>query len=156
MNDVIDFIETGDGRNDAFIIYDDKGNILHINSAWGSLNGFNNQEIRGKSYKVMTGPLTDKNELIEMTNRLESGLPVKTQMINYRKNGNAFVNRMTMIPMYNIIKQNDSTFKLNIISNIPQKYIAHVDLTPDLHDVEPLNDEEKYDRDLNVSWSLFR
>ena len=154
LQEVIEFVESGDGRNDAFVIYDDKGNILHSNSAWQSLCGFNNQEIRGKTFNIMVGPLTDKKDLNDVHNRLETGLPIKTQMINYRKNGNAFVNRMTMIPMYNCLKQKDNTYKFN--NTTPCQFVAHVDLTPDLHDVDPLTDEEKKSRNLNTSWGLFR
>jgi PAS domain S-box-containing protein len=144
-------------NKNAFFIYDDKGNILHSNSAFHSLCGFNNQEIRGKSYDVMVGPLTDKNDLNDMRNRLETGLPVKSQMINYRKNGNAFVNRMTMIPMYNCVKQKDNTYIFN--NTAPCQFVAHVDLTPDLHDIVPLTEKEKKERNLNTSfssWGLFR
>jgi len=155
LQDVIDFLEVGDGRNDALIIYDNRGNVIHSNSTWQSLCGFNMREIRGKSYKVMIGPLTNPNDVIDMTNRLETGLPARIQMINYRKNGNAFVNKMTLIPMYNWIKQNNDTYELDI-SDIPYQFVAHVEPTPDLHDVTPLTSEEKKQRNLKTSWNPFR
>ena len=154
LQDVIDFLEVGDGRNDALIIYNREGMVIHSNSTWQSLCGFNVQEIRGKSYKVMIGPLTNKKDVIDMTNRLETGLPARTQMINYRKNGNAFVNKMTLIPLYDWKKKSDNTYEIDIL-DIPYQWVAHVELTPDLHHVPPLSSEEKKNRKLKTSWNPF-
>ena len=100
LTDIIEYSDAGKGSNDALIVTDGNGVIVHSNRAWEQLCGFHIDEIRGKTNKFLQGPLTCDAKIAALNQSLQSGLAAKTSVINYRKNGNAFDNKLTIIPVY--------------------------------------------------------
>lgn len=100
FEDVKEYCDTGSGSDQALVITDGKGKIEHFNQTWENLCGFKLDEVKGKSGKFLQGPLTDKEAVADMNERLFTGLYAKASMVNYRRSGAAFVNDLTIIPMY--------------------------------------------------------
>jgi hypothetical protein len=81
----------------------------------------------------------------ELDERLQSGLPTKARLINYRKSGAAFVNELTIVPIYDW--HNGTNTQRCKYDYGPTHFVARLDITPDRHDLTPLTEEEILMRD---------
>eukprot|EP01035_Chromulina_nebulosa_P019933 gene19933-25896_t len=153
LKDIIQYSDDGLGKKDALIITDGKGVILHSNLAWTALCGFHENEIVGRTNSFLQGPLTDQKDIVRLNEKLSSGLPAKGKAINYRKNGTAFENDFTIIPVYDWLNQStDETMKAydsQGASFAPHYFIARLNKTPDRFDLDPLTDEQIKNRNVN-------
>ncbi len=108
LTEIIDYVDnTQEGKREALIIADGRGQILHANKAWEALVGFQLQEVTGQTSKILQGPLTSEEELQKINEKLRTGLPATTKLINYRKDGTPFENNVTIIPIFDWIHEND-------------------------------------------------
>lgn len=117
LTEIIEYSNTGHGQKDALIITDGRGYIVHSNQAWENLCGFHIDEIQGKTNEFLQGPLTSPTAITSLNQEVQSGLPVQTQLINYRKSGAAFENKITIIPVYSWLSEQEGENKNHNNSN---------------------------------------
>jgi 2,3-bisphosphoglycerate-dependent phosphoglycerate mutase len=159
LDDIIKFSDEGDGKSDALVITDGKGVIVHSNQAWSSLCGYSREDVLGKTNSILQGPLTNHEDINRLNEKLITGLPVKGSIINYRKNGNPFVNKYEIFPVHEPSKMisnlgninNDlgpnnpnilSKSELNNSDLGPNYFIAKLEVTPDRLDLLPIVPKE--------------
>lgn len=142
LMDVKRYSDEGLGKKNAIIITDGKGEIVHANQEWSKLCGFTRDEIIGNVNSFLQGPLTDISKVNELDDKLMSGLPARTKLVNYRKNGNAFFNDFTVIPIYDWLNQEDDTTHEFHSSLKPTHFVSMMRHTPDRFDIKPLTREE--------------
>ncbi|WP_395737475.1 PAS domain S-box protein [Prosthecobacter sp.] len=64
--------------------------IVFVNDAFVRHTGYTREETIGRSPRFLQGPETDRQALGRMRAALARGLPVKEELINYKKDGSAF------------------------------------------------------------------
>jgi len=74
--------------------------IMHVNRAWENLCGFAAEEAVGQTFGIMQGPATNGNSLYELQHRLSAGRPSAQLLLNYKKNGDTFLNFLQVCPVY--------------------------------------------------------
>ncbi len=75
--------------------------ILFINPAFTRMTGYNEEEVLGKTPRILQGPLTDKSVLSRLRENLERGKVFEGETINYRKDGKAFNLEWQIAPVRN-------------------------------------------------------
>ncbi len=75
--------------------------IIYVNKYFLEMSGYDESEILGKNCRFMQGKETDKESLKKLAMAMEKREPVTVQMINYRKNGEQFINELTISPVKN-------------------------------------------------------
>jgi len=78
----------------ARIITDDTGTITFVNNAWVQLCGYSACEAQGRTLSLIQGPKTNLAELRQMLKKVKAGAETTTDVINYKKDGTAFTNRL--------------------------------------------------------------
>lgn len=74
--------------------------IIHANGAWSKLCGWENHEVAGTTLAFLHGAATDREEAADLCcTAAETGYGV-AEIINYRKDGNPFKNRIALIPVF--------------------------------------------------------
>ncbi len=73
--------------------------ILYVNNALCQQTGYSEKEIIGQSPRMFHGPHTDRKELDKIQNALITKVPVKVEVINYKKNGEEFIVQIEIIPL---------------------------------------------------------
>jgi PAS domain S-box-containing protein len=175
LTDIIEYANNGRGQKDALIITDGRGYIVHSNQAWEDLCGFHIDEIQGKTNEFLQGPLSNPSIISALNQDVQSGLPVQTQLINYRKSGAAFENKITIIPVYSWlseVEESESNHNNHHTHNscdnyddpekkvlsqkeeflkkpLPSHFVAKLDVTPDDPALPPLTEEQMAKRGLN-------
>jgi bisphosphoglycerate-dependent phosphoglycerate mutase family 1 len=157
----LDYADSGAGKDEALLITDGTGAVVHANDSWSNLCGFSADEIRGLTNRFLQGPLTDPKSKEKLNEALHSGLPASASLINYRKSGTAFLNEITVLPIHKkpengelaagATEPSDSGTRTESAGTIsaPTHYIAKLLVTPDLPDLPPLTEEEKRQRGLH-------
>ena len=82
LNDVVLIAEAGP--------IDDPGlRIAFVNEAFERLTGYRREDVLGKSPRFLQGPLTDPAELERIRQALGKWLPLRSELVNYAKSGEA-------------------------------------------------------------------
>jgi hypothetical protein len=61
----------------------------------------------GNTNQFLQGPSTNRDDIIEFNASLATGLPTKTKILNYRKSGDAFINDLSVVPLYDWLYKNN-------------------------------------------------
>ena len=94
-----DAIEYGIQSNDALIITDTEGEIIHSNTSWDRLPASVKSDVIGKTCKFLNYSPFNTKVIEKFNGQIHSGLPTQAEVINRRTNGKAFVNKFTILPV---------------------------------------------------------
>ena len=97
--------------------------ILYINNASCRQTGYSEEEILGQSPRMFQGPRTDRKELDKMRNALSNKVPVKVEVINYKKNGDEFIVQIEIIPL--IDENGKLTHFVSVQKEVTEQVIAN-------------------------------
>lgn len=74
--------------------------ILHVNESWCDLCGFRPEEVAGRTLRTIQGPATDAAAVAAcMAELLRRNTPVRMRVVNYKKGGAPFANRLHVEPL---------------------------------------------------------
>ena len=75
--------------------------IIYANSCFLKMSGYDEGEVLGKNCRFMQGEETDPESLKKLAMAVNNREPVTISMINYRKDGEKFINKFTICPVKN-------------------------------------------------------
>ncbi|MBN1479758.1 PAS domain-containing protein [candidate division KSB1 bacterium] len=73
--------------------------IIYANEGFERLTGYSRHEILGKNCRFLQGKDTDPNTINEIRQAIRRGVPCKVDILNYRKDGSRFWNRLSITPL---------------------------------------------------------
>ena len=87
--------------NVAIILTDAQRRILWVNDAFTRITGYDLQDVVFRKPSILQGENSDHKIVEEMRYCLEQGLSFKNEIVNYRKNGEAYPCRLVVHPIRN-------------------------------------------------------
>ena len=75
--------------------------IIYTNEFFLSMSGYHVNEVIGKNCRFMQGETTVPTALQKLAIAVQNRQSVTIEMINYRKNGESFLNEFTVCPVKN-------------------------------------------------------
>lgn len=84
---------------DAMALTDEAGRLIHVNTAWVHLTGYEISEVEGLTCKFLQGPETDMAIVAASKSALAQNRAFEMTVTNYRKDGSAFLNQVTIVPI---------------------------------------------------------
>lgn len=93
--------------NDAIIILEAEPtnlpgrSVLFVNEAFTLMTGYTSDEIVGRTLNMLQGPETDKSVLEKIREGFEERIPTRAEIVNYKKNGEAFWVESNIVPFSN-------------------------------------------------------
>jgi PAS domain S-box-containing protein len=73
--------------------------IIYANEGFASLTGYDRSEIRGRDWSFLQGPNTDPDVSGKLNDAIVEGRTATVEILNYRKNGAPFWNRVSVTPV---------------------------------------------------------
>jgi diguanylate cyclase (GGDEF)-like protein/PAS domain S-box-containing protein len=73
--------------------------IVFVNDAFERQTGYSQAEVLGRTPALLLGPLSQKPQVNRIRRALLHGLPVRAELINYKKNGEQFWMELEMVPV---------------------------------------------------------
>jgi PAS domain S-box-containing protein len=73
--------------------------LVWVNPAFTQTTGYTFEEVVGRNCRVLQGPDTDPETVAEIRASLEANRPLTTTLLNYRKDGTAFWNELSISPI---------------------------------------------------------
>ncbi len=116
--------------------------LVHVNPAFSRITGYAPHEVLGRDTSLLNGALTDPDDLALLARTLQSGGELGITLLNYRKDGSPFHNKLSVSPVRD--SQGRITHYIHVIEDVSaqievkQKLIertarlnATFDLSPD-------------------------
>jgi PAS domain S-box-containing protein/diguanylate cyclase (GGDEF)-like protein len=72
--------------------------LLYVNKSFENLTGYTRHEVIGKDCRYLQGSERDQPEISRIRAAIEAGEPIDTTLRNYRKDGSAFWNSLSLRP----------------------------------------------------------
>ncbi|MCB0625533.1 MAG: PAS domain-containing protein [Saprospiraceae bacterium] len=86
----------------AVIVTDADRRILWVNEDFSEITGYTLMDVVGKKPgKVLQGPDSEKGAIRRIRKGLDAQIPLKEEITNYRKNGEAYCCRLVIHPIFN-------------------------------------------------------
>jgi PAS domain S-box-containing protein len=79
--------------------------VSYVNQGFINITGYSAPEVLGKNCRFLQGAETDKNVVAELRKAIKTGASLTVTLRNYRKNGDAFWNELSLTPIRDSIGQ---------------------------------------------------
>lgn len=73
--------------------------IIYCNEAFSSITGYSREEVLGKNCRFLQGIDTEREKVRHIREALQTGVPSRQVLRNYRKDGSLFYNELTITPI---------------------------------------------------------
>lgn len=121
----------------SIIITDVAGRIEYVNSKFSSVTGFKNEEVLGRTPRILKSGKTPKEKYVELWENLISGNEWRSEILNRKKNGELFWEAISISPIKN--ENNVITHFLGVQEDITEKKKMEVELKKALKSSEEAN-----------------
>ena len=79
--------------------------MVYISDEFYKHTGYTVEESLGKNCRFLQGPETDQNDIEHIRIALKSKKKITIDILNYKKNGEKFWNRLRIVPIFNEKKE---------------------------------------------------
>ncbi|EKT4466590.1 PAS domain S-box protein [Pseudomonas putida] len=97
-----------DASNDGIVVTEREGDdtiLIYVNAAFERLTGYTRDDILYQDCRFLQGDDRDQLGRTRIRRALAEGVPCREVLRNYRKDGSAFWNELSITPVYNAADQ---------------------------------------------------
>ncbi|MBC3788374.1 PAS domain-containing protein [Spirosoma utsteinense] len=88
------------GTGSTLVLTDQTKTILWTSNSFLAMTGFTRAESIGRTPGILQGPGTDRATLLTVRDSIRHGSPIKADLLNYRKNGESYLCRVSIDPLF--------------------------------------------------------
>ncbi|MFK7823082.1 MAG: PAS domain-containing protein [Oligoflexales bacterium] len=92
--------------------------LVFVNEIFLRLTGYSEPEITGKNCRFLQGELSSKNSIENIRMSLKEKIAIFQDLINYKKNGDIFWNRLILLP---VILKNEGLHYIGVQHDVSNK-----------------------------------
>lgn len=133
--------------------------LIYCNEGFERLTGYSRAEAMGRNCRFLQGPNTDADAIGTIRNSVEEKRQSVVEILNYRKDGKPFWNRLSITPVYD--NDGDVTHFIGVQSDVTERRNAEEALRRTTDQLEETNKEMSKDLELAarvqqslLPWSL--
>lgn len=84
----------------AIVLTDAKRKIIWVNDGFTKMTGYSLPEVVGKKPSILQGPESESNVIERIRKCLDRKIPLKEYITNYRKNGESYLCKLVVHPIF--------------------------------------------------------
>jgi sigma-B regulation protein RsbU (phosphoserine phosphatase) len=119
--------------------------IIYANAGFERLTGYPAADVLGSNCRLLQGPETDPVTREELSLAIRERRPCTVEILNYRKDGSCFWNRLSVTPIRNHV--GDVTHFIGVQSDVTGRRKAEEALRRAKAELEAINDSIRHDLD---------
>ncbi len=96
--------------------------LIYANEGFERMTGYGIAEVMGRNCRFLQGPGTDQSAMAELRAALDAGRECLVEVLNYRKNGTTFWNRLSITPIRD--SSGEVTHFIGIQSDVTARRLA--------------------------------
>jgi PAS domain S-box-containing protein len=73
--------------------------LVYVNSGFELFSGYSRDEVLGRNCHFLQGPKTSRASVETMRSAIRAGTSCLVEIVNYRRDGKPFVNRLSLTPV---------------------------------------------------------
>lgn len=131
--------------------------IVFANNAFSRRTGYARDEIIGRNCRFLQGPDTDRSDVAKVREAIARREPIEIELLNYKKNGETFWNRLLMSPVFD----NDgvltyffaSQFDISL-ERLAEQHLRGLNETLELRVAQTIADRSKVEEQLHQSQKM--
>ena len=100
--------------------------IVYANAAFEKISGYSSEESIGKNCRFLQGKDKGQVNVKKIKEAVAERRPIRTDIVNYRKDGKLFYNEISISPIYN--KQDELIYFLGIQHDVTEKVLAQKEI----------------------------
>jgi len=104
--------------NIAVILTDADRKILWVNEDFTEITGYNLSEVVGKKPSLLQGPGTEREAISRIRRKLEHTVPFQDEITNYRKNGEPYLCKLVIHPVFDQNQQLTNFIAFEVDGNV--------------------------------------
>ena len=115
------FAAVGDRFLNALTLVDLDGEdmpLIYVNNAFVAMTGYQRQDIIGRNCRFLQGPDTNKTHTLYLRKAIEQHQAIYCDLVNYRKNGEKFYNRLVLMPLSSVIRRYYIGMQIDVSGNV--------------------------------------
>ena len=105
--------------------------LVYVNSGFELFSGYTRDEVLGQNCRFLQGPKTSAASLASMRLALESGTECLVELVNYRRDGRPFMNRLSLFPVKD--RRGKPAFYIGLQSDVSELRSLEEKLAHHLH-----------------------
>lgn len=131
-NDFLDSLGTSQLRHvlgsiaQGVLVADENKKLLCANVGFEKITGYDTSEVIGRSCDFLQGPDTDPASIVQLRTALDAREQVSVEILNYRKNGDAFWNQLTISPIFDEMGQ--ATHFIALLTDVTERKKAEAEI----------------------------
>jgi len=96
--------------------------LIYVNAAFEAVTGYSRAETLGRNCRFLQGPETDPGALEEIRRAIAGRRGVVVELLNYRKDGTPFWNRLSITPVHGL--KGEVTHFIGVQSDVTARRLA--------------------------------
>ncbi|MBG6191296.1 diguanylate cyclase (GGDEF)-like protein/PAS domain S-box-containing protein [Arthrobacter sp. CAN_A212] len=96
------FAQAHAAMSEVSLITDAHQRILHVSDSFTAITGHRPEDVMGRNCSMLQGPGSDPETKRAMRAAVAAGEPFRGEILNYRKDGSAFWNDLSITPLRNV------------------------------------------------------
>jgi sigma-B regulation protein RsbU (phosphoserine phosphatase) len=120
--------------------------LIYVNAGFEKLTGYSRDEVLGRNCRFLQGAGTEADTVTEIRNAVNDGRECTVEILNYRKDGSPFWNRLAITPVED--DSGEITHFIGIQSDVSARRRAEDELRQAKLDLEEALQELQQDLDL--------
>ena len=104
----------------------DDNPIIYANAAFEKISGYSSEESIGKNCRFLQGNDKSQENVKKIKEAVAERRPIRTDIVNYTKDGKPFYNEISISPIYN--KSGDLLYFLGIQHDVTEKVLAQKEI----------------------------
>ncbi|NLW84586.1 MAG: SpoIIE family protein phosphatase [Phycisphaerae bacterium] len=93
--------------------------LIYVNSGFEAITGYTAEDVLGKNCRFLQGPQTGQPASEEIRRAIAEDRPCVVELLNYRKDGSTFWNRLSITPIRDVAGK--TTHYIGVLSDITRR-----------------------------------